>query len=734
MHLGYVSSGRDTITVLGDFKPTQVINPASAPTIKSLHQLRAPVSDFVGRQDEIDQLVQALSEATKSGTAAITGMRGLGGIGKTELAYAVAQRLTDIFPDAQLLLEMRGTSDNPLTPEQALQTVIRAFEPLAQLPDDLNGLRSAYVSLLSGKRVLVLADDARDARQVEPLRPPPGCALLLTSRQRFNLPGMETLDLGILTQSEAEQLLLEIYPPIGPAAPRMAQLCGRLPLALRLSAGVCANSAMSIQHHLNALEDERARLAHLRDPDDPNTSIEASFQLSYVALDPTAQQVLCQLGVFPTSFDVIAAKAVVQVTGAEGQGTSVNHQPLEELFDLLYRRSLLEWDRQTERYSLHDLIRSFVLARLEGDNAVRMRYAQHYVQVAALADYLYLEGGESLLLGLKLFDQERINIDAGWNWAPEQGVSTSGGTPKEIDELLLGYAGATVYVGDLRYDRRRERIPQLQAAVEAARILGRRAAEGSALGNLGIAYAALGETHKAIEYYGQVLEIAREVGDRRSEGSTLGNLGNAYAALGEPHKAIEYYGQQLKIAREVGDRRSEGKALGNLGIAYADLGETHKAIEYYRQRLEIAREVGDRSGEGSALGNLGNAYVALGEPRTAIEYYEQDLGIAREIGDRRSEGSALGNLGNAYAALGEPHKAIEYYEQQLEIAREIGDRRGEGNALGNLGIAYKDLGEPRTAIHYYEQHLEIAREVGDRRGEVTTSWNLGSLLAREGDV
>jgi tetratricopeptide (TPR) repeat protein len=655
----------------------EITSGASTLTIKSLHQLRAPVSDFVGRELEIDQLVQALSKATKSSAAAISGARGMGGIGKSELAYAVAQRLTDTFPDAQLLLELRGASDNPLTPEQALQTIIRAFEPLAQLPADLNGLRSIYLSLLNGKRVLVLADDARDAKQVEALLPPSGCAMLLTSRQRFDLRGMKTVDLEILSQPEAEKLLQEICPSIGSAASRMAKLCGCLPLALRLSAGLCANSAMSIEHQLEALE--RTRLALLRDPDNPNDptkSVEASFQLSYDALDLPAQQVLCQLSVFPASFDKSAANAVVDVPGTENQEATTNLRVLEKMLDLLYRRSLLDWNRQTGRYSLHDLVRVFAVAQLEGEDAIRMRHAQYYTQIAALANDLYLRGGENLLLGLKLFDEERANIDAGWNWAREQAGSAS----QEVDELLLDYADATVYVGDLRYNTRQELIPQIEAAAEAARRLSLREAEGRALGNLGIAYSDLGETRKAIQYYEQVLGIVREIGDRRSEGRALGNLGLAYAGLGELRKAIHYYEQRLEFSPELGDHRGEGNVLGNLGLAYAGLGEPRKAIQYYEQQLEIAREIGDRRGEGRALGNLGNAYQNLGERSKALQYYEERLEIAREIGDRQGEAIASWNLGILLAQEGDLARAIELMQVKVDYEREIGHVDAEKDA------------------------------------------------------
>jgi hypothetical protein len=140
----------------------------------ALHQLRAPVGDFVGRAQEIDQLVTALR---RSGGAAISGLRGMGGIGKTELAYVVANQLKPLFPDAQLVVNLRGASTSSLSPEQALQTIIRAFQPEAKLPDELNELKGVYTSVLADKRALILADDAKDAAQVRPLLPPAGCAL-----------------------------------------------------------------------------------------------------------------------------------------------------------------------------------------------------------------------------------------------------------------------------------------------------------------------------------------------------------------------------------------------------------------------------------------------------------------------------------------------------------------------------------------------------------------------------
>jgi tetratricopeptide (TPR) repeat protein len=270
-------------------------------------------------------------------------------------------------------------------------------------------------------------------------------------------------------------------------------------------------------------------------------------------------------------------------------------------------------------------------------------------------------------------------------------------------------------------------------ALEIARKLKDRRVESSALGNLGLAYTALGKVQRAIECCEQSLAIKREIGDRWGEGRTLGFLGLAYTALGDTHHAIELYKKQLVITHEIGDRRGEGAATGNLGNAYRHLGETGYAIEYYGKQLMITREIGDRLGEGNALGSLGTANAVIGETGRAIEYFAQALAIHREIGNRQGEGISLGNLGNAYEALGETRRAIEFYEQHLAITRKIGDRRGEADALGNLGTAYAALGETRRAIELYEKALDIDRKIGHRRGEGTDLWNMCLALDKLGE-
>ena len=654
------TSGNRGVGIGGDVTNSNIFTgdiKIESPVTTALHQLRPPVGDFVGREQEIDTLINALRRESR---ACITGISGMGGIGKTELALLVAERLRDDYPDAQFFINLQGTDDNPRSPQDAMTICVRAFVgPEAKLPEDPEHLLHLYRSQLSGKRVLLLLDNAADSAQVRPLLPPTGCAVLVTSRQSVTLPGMTPLTLHPLTEKEARQLLLEIAPRVEPAAEQICKLCGYLPLALRAAGSLLAITAdLDPVEYATQLQDERVRLERIG-TEGVEIDVAASFNLSYARLASDAARVFRLLSVFPATFDAVAAEVVCADAG---------HVQLSDLV----RRSLVLYDESTKRYRLHDLARLFADKKLSTEERAvsQKRFATHYKDVLNAADELYLEGGESLLRGLALFDLEKGNIQAGHAWVAAQADEADA----EVARLGMTYPNAGVYVLKLR-QHSSEQIRWLEIALAAARRLQHRGAEGATLVNLGDAYTNLGETHRAIQLFEQALLICREIGDRKSEGAALGNLGVAYRELGETHRAIQFYEQRLTIAHEIGDRRAEGNALGNLGLAYADLGETHRAIQLFEQRLTIAREIGDRRGEGNVRTNLGLAYGDLGETRRAIQFYEQALLIHREIGDRRGEGTDLWNISLALDHLGERAQAIDHAEQAFIIREQIEDPR-----------------------------------------------------------
>lgn len=314
---GTISAGRDfagrdlnvdqSITVgnfqnasgvaIGENASVTNIYQAALPALQPLHQLPAPPADFTGRETELNELLAKL----ETGGVTISGLQGMGGIGKTALALKLAERLTPRYPDAQFFLDLKGTSDKPLSPAEAMAHVIRAYHPTAKLPESETELKPLYQSVLHGQRALLLMDNARDGQQVLPLLPPATCLLLVTSRQHFTLPGLYAKDLNTLTPKEAGELLLAIAPRIGAAAEAMAKLCDYLPHALRLAASALAEQIdLSPADYLTRLENTQTRL----------DLVEASLSLSYDLLHAETQKWWRLLSVFPDTFDQPAGAAV----------------------------------------------------------------------------------------------------------------------------------------------------------------------------------------------------------------------------------------------------------------------------------------------------------------------------------------------------------------------------------------------------------------------------------------
>ncbi len=596
---------------------------ASAPARKRVVGVEAGTPDFVGRGAEIEKLEGLLREGQG---AAISAIGGMGGIGKTALALHVSERLRDEFTD-RVLVDLRGFSKDhqPLAWQEAMRDIVLRLEPESRTPEDDGQLQAAYHSALDGRRALIIADNARRLEQVAPLRPQPPSAMIVTSRRTIALEGVRHIRLDALDEAEADELLLRALDGREVSAPmraRVAELCARLPLALRAAGSYLARRpTRTVESYIQALEERSKRLA------DADIDVPASLALSVEALeqdDPGLAERWRMLGVFPGDFDVAAAAAV--------WGLEV--EPAQDAVDELIAQNLLQFDRPVGRLSLHDLMRDLVG---ETDDAVRARHAEYFEGLASRANGEFKAGHEGVLRGLQLFDRERRNIEAGQQWAAARIADD-----ETAARLARQYCTRAPYLLSLRLPPR-GRIAWLEASAKGARQIGHKQGEGVALGNLGLAYAELGETRRAIEFYEQGLVIDREIGDRRGEGNALGNLGVAYAALGETRRAIELYEQRLVIDREIGDRRGEGVALGNLGSAYAVLGETRRAIEFYEQALVIASEIGDRRGEGNASHNIAAALARGGRPDEAIEAAERAVAIFEQIEDP--------NLGKAQEQL-----------------------------------------------------------------------------------
>jgi hypothetical protein len=266
-----------------------------------------PVADFQGREEEIAAVEAAL---TGSGRTLISALSGMGGIGKSQLAYEVVHRVRDRFPDGALHLDMQGTSAAPLSPEDAMARVLQALSPTARPLSERPALEAAYHQALAGRCLLLLLDNARDAAQVKPLLAAAPVALLVTSRRTIVLPGASPVRLDPMKLPTAMGLLREILGDRSPDEPKLelvAEACGRLPLALRAAGTFLLTYGWPVDDYLAALREQRLALLSHMAADDPGLDVRAALSLSYDRLaeeDADLVQRFTQLVVLPSTFSV----------------------------------------------------------------------------------------------------------------------------------------------------------------------------------------------------------------------------------------------------------------------------------------------------------------------------------------------------------------------------------------------------------------------------------------------
>ena len=328
-------------------QPARLAVPGAAqvpllPVMPALHQVPPPPRDFTGRTADLAAILTAMAQEG----GALYGLFGMGGIGKTALALKVTEHLTPRYPDAQLYVDLKGTSATPLSVAEAMAQVLQAYQPTASLPTSEAALRGRYQSVLYGQRALVLLDNAAHREQVEPLLPPASCGLLVTSRQYFTLPGLHATRLTPLRPAEARALVQTIVPRLGDQADVLTALCGYLPLALRVAASTLAEHLdLSPHAYVQRLTATQQRLG----------LIDASLSVSFALLSPVLQQQWCLVALFPSLFDAAAAAAVLDLDVSRAH----------DVLSTLVRTSLVEWVPDMGRYRLHDLARMFAQARCE---------------------------------------------------------------------------------------------------------------------------------------------------------------------------------------------------------------------------------------------------------------------------------------------------------------------------------------------------------------------------------
>ena len=689
-------------------------------------QLPPDVPDFTGRADHLARLDRIRAELHGGRAVVITSIAGTAGVGKTALATHWAHRARTEFPDGQLFVDMRGYAPTPpLSPLDALALFLPALGLRAgQVPNDLDQAVSLYRSMMSGRRMLVMLDNANSPEQVRPLLPgSSGCLVMVTSRDRLTglvaYDGARRLDLDALTPAEARELLTRLLPDRLRAEPRacaeLAALCAHLPLALRICAANLADDpSVGIDDYLARIRQDR--LGELAVTGDPQAAVRSAFDWSYRTLPEQTARLFRLMGLAP-GVDVSVSSAAA-LAGVAPEVT-------EGWLERLVRAHLVERHGRG-RYTFHDLIREYANELAHRQEAAEEREAAgnrllsyFLYSVDAAAKPLY---GEKLRLPLRppdprqpheifadhiaasgWLDAERVNLVPAVVRAAAEG-------PRDLAVLLAdglrGYFALRLHRADW--------LKVADAGLAAAQAEGDARAQAAAYLNLAEFEIRQNRFTAVGEHFEQAARLARQAGWAEGEATSRSNLGALRSQLGQPEEAIVHMTEALEIDRRTGRLAGQAIQQGNLGHVHWEMGRLTPALRHFTEALDLYRRLGSRGSEALTLANMGEVSHCLGRLDDAARHLRAALALHRETGNPYNEADSLRALAEVHRDAGRYAHAVELADRALIIARDLRGRRVEADLLNTVATIRHCRGECAEAV---EAHLESLRVSGpDGRG------------------
>ncbi|WP_436502221.1 BTAD domain-containing putative transcriptional regulator [Actinokineospora sp. HUAS TT18] len=697
-------------------------------------QLPAETPGFVGRVAAIDRLDALLPEVDRH--SVIIAVSGSAGVGKTALAVRWAHRVRSRFPDGQLSVNLHGfASANPPTTHEVLVRFLHALGvPPERVPADPDEAAGLYRTMLTGKRVLILLDNAATAEQIRPLVPgSAGCLILVTSRERLTgltaRDGAHQVPLDVLAPQESVDLIGRLVGVArarreARAAAEMADTCAHLPLALRIAgANLAIRPLTSVADYTRELRD-RGRMAGLTVAGDESAAVRVAFDLSYARLTPAARRLFRLLGLVPGGdIDPRGASALTDT-------------PVEEaarLLRVLDHGNLIR-EHAPGRYTFHDLLREYAANRAghadESDDrtsALTRLFGYYLRSVRAHSATLWqveptdTPGGDEQA-AITWLDTERANLVAATLKAGALGLPSYAW---RFAEALRGYF--------INRGHGSDGIAVCTAALAAAKGAGDIDAEASVHELLGQIHGILSDYDNAGEHLRWALELSRSTGNRVIEASALYNLARNHSVCGRPAQALAVCEESLHIYRAIGNRRGEATALNYLGINSLLLGRPEDAVQRHTEALELSTRIGHRHMEAAAAQGLGLTYWALGDLARADECYRDSLAVCRKYGYRLGEVSMLVCLAETGCDMGTFADAHTLVGQALDQARALGERRHEVSGLDILASIQLRTGEWSAAATHYSEALALAGSIRYSFGEASVLTGLCALNRRTGD-
>jgi len=654
-------------------------------------QLPPAVPAFTGRGAELASLDAIAAGAALAGTgspmaAVIFAVSGTAGVGKTALAVHWAHRVAGRFPDGQLYVNLRGFDPGGAArdPGQALRGFLDAFGvPSTRIPDDLAAQVGLFRSLLAGKRVLMVLDNARSAEQVRPLLPgSPGCLAIVTSRDQLAglvaTEGARPLALDLLTAADARDLLAGRLGADRVAAESEAveciiAACARLPLALTIAA---AHAAISPRFPLASIAAGLREATSALDPFDSGesaTDVRAVFSWSYRALSVPSARMFRLLGLHPGP-DITVAAAASLAAVPPGQARAL----LAEL-----TRAHLLAAHAPGRYACHDLLRAYAgeLARAhdsqDAQNAAMGRVLDHYQYTGHNAAVLLEPFHYPVTLG-----------------PPPPWVTVS--EPATAEEAMAWFT--------------HEQATLLDAVQLAART-GPSTRAWQLAWTLSTFLLLRGLWHEQVTACQAALDAARRTGDTTGEAHSLERLAAVYAKSGRIAQSQPLYEEALRLLEALGDHASQAHIHRAL-LWIAEREQRSADLLRHAQRCyDLYRMADHRTGQALALQAIGHAHALIGNYEEAITCCERSLSMMQTVGERRGESAAWDSLGYTHHHRGDFRQAIACYERAIGLARELTDRFNEADALNSLGDVHRSAGDLAAARKAWTRAMWIFEEI-----------------------
>lgn len=658
---------------------------ARRPTVVP-HMLPPRAPDFVGRSREIEVLIEQLWRPS-SGPAVIA-VVGRGGIGKTALCTEVAHRVREEYPDGQLFVNLRAfDARDPLPPGEALGRLLRSLGvDGVDLPDTLDERADYYRQLTADRRYLVVLDNAADDDQVAPLLPSGHrCAVLVSSRMNVGASlGATALNLTSLDPATAVDLMARIAGPSRlrsdpGATAELTNLCGNLPLAIRIVAGkLAARPHWEVRDLTSQLRDERRRLDHLRYG---SLDVKASITLSFQSLSDEAKRLYAVLGdLDPPEISRWLAAALL-----DGSWSRAG-ELLEELVEAKLIDSAGRDPHDDLRYRMHDLIRLFARERafVDVDPAERAG-ARHRVSCALLT---ILE-----------------TIVRHWPGLEDYEVTPRSNHIRPVPSEHLDVIP-------------RNPLDWFETERPVVSTIIRRACEDDP-GELGwmLASAAspLFRARRYFDDWQRALEPALDQAQRAGDHAVSEMLRRRASLLvdrREFDEALACFQEAAQLAEGTGDRH--GAAVATAGLAMVERFREHHslALNYYEQALSVLSELGDHRGRAFVLRGVGQIHLERGSHDEADTYLERSRQLYERERNLLGEAAATFWKGMLRLRQQRPEEATALFERVLGVTRELGEVAGQAQALRGLGLAYRDIGRIVEARRTLRKAHELVTTVG----------------------